>query len=128
MKYITDHPKSYLERIFTDYRPQAAITFVKERGKDRKEDLVIDLEEFISIKGITAMGNQLTKSKVLEINELDPLPYEAPEATPAGEMEVVDEQTVAAEPPKEAPAKPKADPPEDGPEPETDDEGQTLLF
>jgi len=124
----TDHPKSYLERIFTDYRPQASVTFVKERGKERKDDLVIDLEEFISIKGITAMGNQLTKNKVLEIASMDPLPYDIPSETPPDEIEVVDEQTLAAEDAKPAdePAKPAKT--STDPDPDTDDEGQTLLF
>lgn len=76
---ITDHPNSYLEKIFTDYRPVAEVVFVKKRGQDRQDNLIVDLEEFISIKGITALGNQLTKDKVLEINALEPLPYEKPE-------------------------------------------------
>src|SRR5699024_2424508 len=63
---ITDHPNSYLEKIFTDYRPVAEVVFVKKRGQDRQDNLIVDLEEFISIKGITALGNQLTKDKVLE--------------------------------------------------------------
>lgn len=125
---ITEHPKSYLERIFTDHRPQASVTFVKERGKERKEDLVVDLESFIAVKGITAMGNQLTKNKVLEINALDPLPYEAPEPVPAEDMEVVDEQTVEGQEKQEAPKAPKPKKADDTPDPETDEEGQTSLF
>lgn len=73
---ISDHPKSYLEKVFTDYRPVAELVFVKERNKERKDNLEIDLESFIAVKGISALGNQLTKDKVLEINALDPLPYE----------------------------------------------------
>jgi topoisomerase IV subunit A len=92
---ITDHPKSYLEKVFTDHRPVAEVVFVKERGKDRKENIEIDLEEFISVKGISAMGNQLTKDKVLEINELESLPYEAPKEIPPEEIEVIDEEAVS---------------------------------
>ncbi|QIE58566.1 DNA gyrase/topoisomerase IV subunit A [Rasiella rasia] len=94
---ITDHPKSYLERVFTEYRPQAEIVFVKERGKDRKENLVLDVEAFIAVKGSSAMGNQLTKDKVLEINALPPLPYEAPAPKPTEELDVVDEETVSSD-------------------------------
>ncbi|HLS11801.1 MAG TPA: DNA gyrase/topoisomerase IV subunit A [Flavobacteriaceae bacterium] len=72
-KIITDHAKSYLEIVFTDYRPMAEVVFVKERNKDRKENLEINLEEFIVIRGIQTLGNQLTRDKVLEINALDPL-------------------------------------------------------
>lgn len=73
---INDHSKSYLEKVFTDYRPMAELIFVKERNKARKDSLEIDLESFIAIKGISALGNQLTKDKVLEINALEPLVYE----------------------------------------------------
>jgi topoisomerase-4 subunit A len=93
---ITDHPKSYLEKVFTDYRPVAEVVFAKKRGQDRKENLEVNLEEFIAVKGITAMGNQLTKDKVLEINSLDPLPYEEPEVHQPEEIEVVDEEDVTA--------------------------------
>ncbi|RDK85373.1 DNA gyrase/topoisomerase IV subunit A [Marinirhabdus gelatinilytica] len=91
---ITDHPKSYLERIFTEHRPQAEVVFVKERGKERKENLEVSLEEFISVKGITAMGNQLTKDKVLEINALAALPYEASEEKKTEDLDVIDEEEV----------------------------------
>ncbi|MEZ4857810.1 MAG: DNA gyrase/topoisomerase IV subunit A [Flavobacteriaceae bacterium] len=91
---ITDHPKSYLEKIFTDHRPMAEVVFVKDRGKDRKDNLEVNLEEFIAVKGITAMGNQLTKEKVLEINPLESLPYAPPEPMTTEEMEVIDEEEV----------------------------------
>jgi len=130
---ITEHPKSYLEKIFTDHRPVAEIVFGKKRGQDRAENLELNLEEFISIKGITAMGNQLTKDKVLEINALSPLPYEAPEAVPAQEMEVVEEVEVANETGKELTSKTensstKKPTIDDGEEPPIDPDGQASLF
>ncbi|WP_276166904.1 DNA gyrase/topoisomerase IV subunit A [Zobellia alginiliquefaciens] len=91
---LTDHPKSHLEIISTDYRPIIEIVFAKKRGQDRKENLEVNLEEFISVKGIGAMGNQLTKDKVLEINMLEPLPYEEPEPQKTEDIEVVDEDSV----------------------------------
>ena len=75
---LTDHPKSYLECFSTDYRPRIEVVFGKKRGQERKENWELDLEAFIAVKGINALGNQLTKEKVLEINELTPLPYEDP--------------------------------------------------
>ena len=91
---ISDHPNSYLEKIFTDYRPMAEVIFAKKRGQEREENMDLNLEEFIAIKGITAMGNQLTKEKVLEINSMEPLPYEAPEPVNPEEMDVVDEEDI----------------------------------
>ncbi len=99
---ISDDPKSYLEAVFTAYRPMAEVVFVKDRGKDRKPNLEVNLEEFIAVKGIAAMGNQLTKEKVLEINTLDPLPYDPPKPVTTEEMEVVDEEELGGGAPKDA--------------------------
>ncbi|MGG5486097.1 DNA gyrase/topoisomerase IV subunit A [Gaetbulibacter sp. PBL-D1] len=93
--FISEHPESRLEIVSTDWKPVAEIEFTKERGKDRKPNLEINLEEFIAIKGITALGNQLTKDKVNQVSLLEPLPYEAPEEVPADDIEVVDETEVS---------------------------------
>jgi topoisomerase-4 subunit A len=37
---------------------------------------MINVEDFISIKGLKALGNQLTTDKVKQINLLDPIPFE----------------------------------------------------
>ena len=93
--FISEHPESRLEIVSTDWKPVAEIEFTKERGKDRKPNLEINLEEFIAIKGITALGNQLTKDKINQVSLLEPLPYEAPEEVPADDIEVVDETEVS---------------------------------
>ena len=95
--FITDHPDSQLEIVATDWRPIAEVEFTKERGKDRKPNLEVNLEEFIAVKGITALGNQLTKDKINQINLLEPLPFDPPKETPAEELEVVDPKTVDSE-------------------------------
>ncbi len=136
---ISDHPKSYLETVFTDYRPVVELVFAKKRGKDREENSVINLEEFISIKGITALGNQLTKDKIIEINAKEPLFYESPAETLIEDLEVVEEETLLAETKIDAiPSAPGStnqksniiidNSGDDNPEPETNDKGQTLLF
>ena len=93
--FISDHANSQLEIVSTDWRPMADVEFTKERGKDRKPNMEVNLEEFISVKGISALGNQLTKDKINQINLLESLPYEAPEEIHADELEVVDEETVS---------------------------------
>ncbi|EZH75398.1 DNA topoisomerase IV subunit A [Aquimarina atlantica] len=95
--FITEHQKSFLEVVSTDYRPMAEIVFSKLRGKDQRPNEEINLEEFISIKGIKALGNQLTTHKVKQINLLDPLPYEEQESLPAEEIEVIEEENVSPE-------------------------------
>lgn len=92
---ISEHAKSVLELVFTDWRPVIELEFSKSRGKDVKSNQVIDIENFISIKGIKALGNQLTSEKVKNINVLDSLPYEEPEKNDPRDIEVVDEVDVA---------------------------------
>lgn len=93
--FITEHQKSQLEVVSTDWRPVAEVEFVKPRGKQPRENLKVELEEFIAVKGIKAQGNQLTTDKVKQINLLDPLPFEEPEEPEAEDMDVVDEETVS---------------------------------
>ena len=49
------------------------------------------------MKGISAQGNQLSRQKVNQIDLLEPLPFQAPEAIPADELEVVDEVEISVE-------------------------------
>ena len=93
--FISEHASSTLEIVSTDWRPVAKVSFAKDRGKDRREDQIIDFEQFISVKGMSALGNQLTKLKVNQIDLLDPLPYEEPVNTPAEEIDVVGEEVIA---------------------------------
>jgi len=125
---ISDHPKSYLERVFTSHRPKAEVVFVKERGKERKDNLELNIEEFISVKGITAMGNQLTKGKVLEINELEPLEYIAPEPIAPEDIEVVEEAVSSNDSESETELPDNTNPADDVEPPKLDDDGQATLF
>jgi topoisomerase-4 subunit A len=85
--FITEHPKSQLEIVATDYRPVAEIVFAKVKGV-QKENQTVDLESFIAVKGIKALGNQLTTDKLKQVNLLEPLPYEEPEQEIPEEIEV----------------------------------------
>ena len=134
--FISDHSNSQLEIVSTDWRPMAEVVFAKERGKDRRENQGVNLEEFISVKGIKSLGNQLTRYKVNQINLLDPLPYDPPQEIPADEIEVIDEEvvneTLTNEQSKENKTEEVSDnsannklPP---PDIEIDEEGQITLF
>lgn len=101
--FISEHPKSYLEVVATDWRPLIEMEFPKPRGKEAKDNEAIDIEGFIAVKGIKALGNQLTTEKVKNINILDPLPYEIVTPEKAEDMEVVDEEAVSAEDAEAAP-------------------------
>jgi len=101
--FISEHPKSYLELVSTDWKPMIEIEFPKPRGKEAKESEKVDIENFIAIKGIKALGNQLITEKVKNINSLEPLPYEPAVPEKAEDIEVVDEQAVASNDDKEKP-------------------------
>ena len=87
--FITEHEKSQLEIVSTDWRPVAEIVFAKVKGV-QKENQTVDLEQFIAVKGIKAIGNQLTSDKLKQVNLLEPLPYEEP-------IEEVEETTTTGE-------------------------------
>lgn len=92
--FITEHEKSQLEIVSTDWRPVAEIVFAKVKGV-QKDNQTIDLEQFISVKGIKALGNQLTTDKLKQVNLLEPLPYEEPEEEAPEEMEVSGDENVS---------------------------------
>lgn len=73
---LTDE-NSFIEMISVDYIPIIEIIFKKIKGHQRDSETV-NLEEFISVKGISALGNQLTTYAVKEIKVLPPIPYEEP--------------------------------------------------
>ncbi len=106
---ISEHPKSFMEQVSTDWRPMLEIEFVKPRGKDAKPNLQVNVEDFISVKGIKAIGNQLTTDKVKNINVLEPLPFEEPEDTKAEDLEVVDEESVDVDKTESEPKKDSSD-------------------
>ena len=65
--FSSENPKSFIEFVTTERAAVAELIFAKVKDK-QKESETIDLEEFISVKGIKAIGNQLTKDKVKTIN------------------------------------------------------------
>ncbi|MDO5655284.1 MAG: DNA gyrase/topoisomerase IV subunit A [Flavobacteriaceae bacterium] len=70
-------PKSFIEVVSTDYLPVVEIVYKKIKDVQREPE-TIHLEEFIAVKGIQALGNQLTTHEVKQINMLEPLAYEPP--------------------------------------------------
>jgi topoisomerase-4 subunit A len=110
--FITEHPNSQLEIVSTDYRPVAELIFNKIKGV-QKENLTVDIESFIAVKGFKALGNQLTTDKVKQVNLLESLPYEAPEEVIIEEIEVDSDVEIDSDNPSEI---------------QLDDDGQITLF
>ncbi|MDY0779694.1 DNA gyrase/topoisomerase IV subunit A [Tenacibaculum sp. IB213877] len=91
--FISEHEKSQLEVVVTDYRPMVEVVF----SKRSLENIEVNLEEFITIKGIKALGNQLTTDKIKQVNILEALPYEEPEEEQVEDIEVNDEEEIVDE-------------------------------
>ncbi len=109
--FISEHPKSQLEIVSTDYRPMLEIIF----SKKSIENIIVNFEEFISVKGIKALGNQLTTDKIKQVNLLESLPYEPEELD---EVEVNDEEVFDGDEGSD----------DDDENDKDDKEGQTKLF
>ncbi|KZE84848.1 DNA topoisomerase IV [Myroides marinus] len=106
--FITEHANSRLEIVSTDFRPVFEIVYPKVKGV-QKENQTIDVEQFITIKGIKALGNQISVDKIKQVNILESLAY-----TEEEEEEEEEEETIIIG---------------EAPNTEIDDDGQqTLLF
>ena len=90
-KFIPDGSKVQLEMISTEWKPVIEITFYKY-GKNIRDNEIKHIEEIISVKGIKAIGNQLSSYKIKNIDQLEPLEYTPPEKLGLNELEVKSEE------------------------------------
>jgi topoisomerase-4 subunit A len=75
-RFIGDNPKSHLVRLtHVDY-PRLEIKFGGE-DKDR-EKVIVEVAEFINIKGYKAKGKRLTTYQIHKIMELEPIIKDEP--------------------------------------------------
>lgn len=65
--YFSENPNSFIELVTTQKIPVVDLIFSKVKGNEREPETV-NLEEFITVKGINAQGNQLTTHKLRQIN------------------------------------------------------------
>ncbi|MDT3405728.1 UNVERIFIED_CONTAM: topoisomerase-4 subunit A [Pseudacidovorax intermedius] len=82
----SEHPKSFIENVIAANNATAEIVFAKDKGKEREPETV-NIDEFIAVKGIKAIGNQFTKFKVKAINITIPETEEEEEPEPEEEPE-----------------------------------------
>ena len=92
----SEHPKSFIEFVGTADNCTAEIVFAKDKTGKEKENEIINIDEFITIKGIKAMGNQFAKDKVKTINITIPEPVEEIEEEPEIE-EIESEEEIPEE-------------------------------
>ncbi|MCT4011860.1 DNA gyrase/topoisomerase IV subunit A [Elizabethkingia anophelis] len=73
--FPSEHPKSFIEWVSTGKNASAELIFSKEKGKNKDPETIL-IDEFITVKGIKALGNQLSKDKIRTINITIPEPEE----------------------------------------------------
>ena len=84
--FISESEGSHLDLASTAYRPKARIVYNKLlKATKNLADTIIDIADFIDIKGMKAQGNQLTKLKIKEV---------LPEIPEGGEEPWPEEQAV----------------------------------
>ncbi|EAR12853.1 DNA topoisomerase IV subunit A [Polaribacter irgensii 23-P] len=88
--FISEHLKSQLAIVATDYRPVAEVLFSKRSLANE----IVDFEQFISVKGIKAQGNQLSAEKIKQVNLLESLPFEEPKEIALEAVAVIYEEVV----------------------------------
>ena len=72
----------------SEWRPVLKLEFVKPKGKPVPETQEINAEEFISVKGYSALGNQLGSKKIKKVSLAESLPYEVPTPEPLENIDV----------------------------------------
>ena len=140
--FISDNEHSRLAFATSFHHPQARVRYNKRFKHTRdKEDDILDVREFISVKGVKAQGNKLSSLPVTEVflepanaeleltaNEesmvskapTEPVVEEVTEVDNASEVKAVTATDTTTD-------EPKATPP-DVPDPPVSDDGQASLF
>ncbi|MFM2316581.1 MAG: hypothetical protein RLZZ155_913, partial [Bacteroidota bacterium] len=73
VRFITEHPKSKLAVATTNHFPNVYIRFNKKfKQAQNKMDETVNLPDFISVKGIKAIGNRLSTYPILSVDLLEP--------------------------------------------------------
>lgn len=90
--FITESEGSHLDVVTTAYKPKVRVIYNKLlKATKNLPDTVIDMTEFIDVKGMKAQGNQVTKLKVKEIILDHPIEGDEPWPEPEKENKNGDE-------------------------------------
>ena len=76
--FLGDNPKNRLVLLSENYYPRILVSFT---GSDvMREDMIVDAETFVGVKGFKAKGKRLCTWEVGKVEELEPLRYPDPPA------------------------------------------------
>lgn len=121
VSFLNEHPDTHMLAVSLDYLPQVRLEF-EQTGRKPREPQVINVAEFIDVKGIKAKGKRISQLPVTTVEFIDPLPYEngeeeagVLEAEPNGDNGMLeghedDEMTPENGNVPQAPSKPSAQP------------------
>lgn len=112
--FISESENSSLHFVSLDKHPRIEVVFRKINGK-QKDNEEVQLDEFISVKGEKAQGNQLSRDAIRKINALESIPEE----TPQPEEELAEEEQAQNG---------NVHDDQNSTDPPTEEDGQTTLF
>jgi topoisomerase IV subunit A len=103
--FISDSKGSFMSAFSTAYQPEVTVVFNKQLKETKNlPNKIIQLDDFIEVKGMKAQGNQLTKHKVKEVllnhdiqQSKEPWPDEVsdlPEVQPNNEIPKKEKESV----------------------------------
>ncbi len=93
LNFVSDNPKSVMLLLTDTPYPRVQLTF---GGVDaHRQPIIIDVDEFIGVKGMKAKGKRLHTWEIAKIDEIEPLrfPEEEPEEVPPVEVDDSDDSS-----------------------------------
>lgn len=95
VRFVGEHPDSCLVTVSSASYPRIKVSY---GGRKTGIEEIIELEDFIAVKGEKARGKRLTTSNVESIEAMDPLEEDEPEGVYETELdEVPEEETIETE-------------------------------
>lgn len=87
VSFISEDENSHLDAVSTGYKPRIRVIYNKLlKATKNLPDTIIEMDEFIDVKGMKSLGNQITKLKVKEIvldHDIEgDIPWPEPEKKP----------------------------------------------
>jgi topoisomerase-4 subunit A len=90
VRFVGEHPDSRLITLSAHSHPLVKIAY---GGRKKGVEEIVELRDFIAVKGSRARGKRLTTSKIETITPLETVDREEPEETPAPSEEIIGAET-----------------------------------
>ena len=90
VSFIGDNSNSKLQLFSLDYRPRLEVIFDEKKNEKEVENIELDVEEYIAVKGYKAKGKRLSNFAIKKVAWLEALPYDPPEPEAEDKDENID--------------------------------------